>query len=75
MCEAVRVVRDTPADEPGRNSVRLEADGAVERIDRVVSRAEELASDHCAVLVKMDFVEEPFRHEKEEVSVHQPLAG
>ncbi|CAE7449770.1 unnamed protein product [Symbiodinium pilosum] len=49
MCEAVRVVRDTPADE--------------------------LASDHCAVLVKMDFVEDPFRHEKEEVSVHQPLAG
>ncbi|CAE7353184.1 HET-E1 [Symbiodinium natans] len=48
MCEAARVVRETPADE--------------------------LASDHCAVLVQMDFVEEPFVGE-EEVTIHQFTFG
>ena len=58
-CHELQVARREPLNPPTRNTF---------------DACEELASDHCAVLVQMDFVEEPFVGE-EEVTIHQPLAG
>ena len=41
----------------------------------VISFPRNLPPDHCAVFVQMDFVVAPDVCSKEEITVHQPLAG
>ena len=77
MCETARVVRETPADASWSKSYKLDSRICSFLLSLCVKYfvSEELASDHCAVFVQMDFVVAPDVYSKEEVTVHQPLAG